>query len=45
MSVAIKRHPINSKRLGIARKLINIDLMSSVFIDLLKNKAKSPSIW
>jgi len=38
--VKIKRHPIKSTTLGIARRLSNVDLVSSVFIDLLANKEK-----
>jgi hypothetical protein len=40
MSVAIKRYPIKSTTLGIARKLSNVDLVIRVFINFLKNKAK-----
>jgi len=40
MSVANKRHPIKGTTLGIARELSNDNLVSRVFIDFLKNKAK-----
>jgi hypothetical protein len=39
-SVSIKRHPIKSTTLGIARKISSVDLVIRIFIDFLKNKTK-----
>lgn len=38
--MTIKRHPIKSTKLDIARKQSNVDLVIRVFIEFLKKKAK-----